>query len=129
MMLKIFVKACRSQTTILRTCIACWVPKAINTFRICNIYCFHTATLFARTRLSVTLYVHGLLHAVVVITRYYFQIPKIFEKMRKHKISLKSVRWGAKFFHADRQTDGPTNTRRHRHDEPNRSFSQFCEPA
>ena len=36
--------------------ISCWIPKATNTHsRICNTYCFSTATLVARTRLSVTL--------------------------------------------------------------------------
>ena len=32
----------RSQMTIWRMRIACWIPKATNTFRICNIYCFST---------------------------------------------------------------------------------------
>jgi len=27
--------------------IACWIPKATNTFRICNTYCFSTATMVA----------------------------------------------------------------------------------
>jgi len=31
-----------------------------HTFRICNTYCFSTATKFARTRLNITLYVHCL---------------------------------------------------------------------
>jgi hypothetical protein len=42
------------------------------TLRICSIYCFSTATMFARTRLIVTLYVHWLsscsyLHVICVI--------------------------------------------------------------
>jgi hypothetical protein len=40
--------------------IACWITKAINTHRMCNTYCFSTATMITRTRLSVTLYVHCL---------------------------------------------------------------------
>ena len=40
--------------------IACWILKPANTLRICNIFCFSTATMVARTRLSVTLYVNGL---------------------------------------------------------------------
>jgi hypothetical protein len=31
-----------------------------HTLRICNTYCFSTATMVARTRLNITLYVHGL---------------------------------------------------------------------
>ena len=38
--------------------IACWITKATDTIRMCNTYCFSTATLVARSRLSVTLYVH-----------------------------------------------------------------------
>ena len=40
--------------------IACWIPKAIDTLRVCNTYRFSTTTMVARTRLSVTLYVHCL---------------------------------------------------------------------
>jgi len=41
---------------------ACWITKPTHTrtHRICNIYCFSTATMVARTRLNVTLYVHCL---------------------------------------------------------------------
>jgi len=36
----------------------CWMPKAADTPRICNTYCFSTAKMVAqRTRLDVTLYV------------------------------------------------------------------------
>jgi len=40
--------------------IACWIPKSTVTRRLCIIRCFSTATLVARTRLYVTLYVHCL---------------------------------------------------------------------
>ena len=40
--------------------IACWIPKATNTFRICNTYSFFMATMVARTHISVALYVHCL---------------------------------------------------------------------
>jgi len=40
--------------------IACCLPKSTNTLRIRNTYWFSTATLVARTRLNVTLYVHCL---------------------------------------------------------------------
>jgi len=38
-----------------------WIRKGYrHTLRICNIYYFSTATMVARTQLSVTLYVHSL---------------------------------------------------------------------
>jgi len=46
------------QMTIRRMRIACWIPKATDTHsELCNTYCFSTATVIARTRLNVTLYV------------------------------------------------------------------------
>ena len=52
----------RSQVTICRVRIACWIPKITNihTLRICKIYCFSTATMAARTRLNITFYAHRL---------------------------------------------------------------------
>ena len=50
----------RPQMTIWRIRIACWIPKATNTHRFCNTYCFSIATMVARTHLNVTLYVHCL---------------------------------------------------------------------
>ena len=52
--------------TIWRMRIACWVTKVTHThththtLTICNTFCFSTTTTVARTRLSVTLYVHCL---------------------------------------------------------------------
>jgi hypothetical protein len=40
----------------------CWITKATHTLRISNTYCFSTATVLTQTRLSVTLYVHCLVH-------------------------------------------------------------------
>jgi len=40
--------------------IACWIPKAKHTLRLCTTYYFSTATMVARTRLIVTIYVHCL---------------------------------------------------------------------
>jgi hypothetical protein len=37
---------------------ACWVRLHTHTHRICNNYCFSTATVVWRTRLSITLQVH-----------------------------------------------------------------------
>jgi hypothetical protein len=53
------VKRGRPQMAIWPMRLACWIPTATNThtLRICNTYCFSTATTFARKRLSVTLYV------------------------------------------------------------------------
>jgi hypothetical protein len=44
--------------TLWRMRIAYWIRKAIDTLRICNIYCFSTAIKVAGMRLIVTLYVH-----------------------------------------------------------------------
>ena len=62
-MWKTFVELGRPQMSIWHMRIACWIPKATNThtLRICSTYCFSTATMVARTRLIVTLYVHWLL--------------------------------------------------------------------
>jgi len=38
--------------------IACWMTKATDILRICNIYFIYTATTVTRTRLAVTLYAH-----------------------------------------------------------------------
>jgi len=46
--------------TIWHMFVACWIPKATNAFRVCNTYCFSTATVIARTRLNVKLHVHFL---------------------------------------------------------------------
>ena len=46
---------------IRRMRIACWIPKAKkHTLRICNTHCFSTATMVARTHLTVTLHIHCL---------------------------------------------------------------------
>jgi hypothetical protein len=46
------VERSRPQMTIWRMRIGCWTTKATNTLRICNNYCFSTATMVLRTRLS-----------------------------------------------------------------------------
>jgi hypothetical protein len=53
---KNIVEQGRPQMTVWRMRIACWIPKDTNT----HSYCFSTSTMVARTRLSVTLYVHCL---------------------------------------------------------------------
>jgi len=45
----------RPHKSIWRMRISYCVPRAIHTHRICNTYCFSTATIVARTRLNVTL--------------------------------------------------------------------------
>ena len=47
--------------TILRMCIACWIPKGTNTHsEYVIVIAFSTTTVVARTCLNVTLYVHCL---------------------------------------------------------------------
>ena len=43
---------------ILRMCITCWVTETTHTVSMCNTYCYSTATMVARTRHIVILYVH-----------------------------------------------------------------------
>jgi hypothetical protein len=59
---KNIVERGRLQMKIWRTRIACWIPKGTNThtLRICNSYFSSTATMVARTGLSVKLYAHCL---------------------------------------------------------------------
>jgi hypothetical protein len=45
---------------IRRMRIACWIPKATDTLRICNTYFFSTPTMVARTRLVFRLHAHCL---------------------------------------------------------------------
>jgi len=61
MMWKNTVEMDRPQMTIWRMRIACWMPKGYkHTLRVCNSYCFSTATTVARKHLNVTLYVQCL---------------------------------------------------------------------
>jgi len=50
----------RPQITVWHMCCTCWSAKTTNTVRICNTYCFSTATLGTRKHLKVTLYLHCL---------------------------------------------------------------------
>jgi hypothetical protein len=50
----------RPQIVVWRMHIACWIPKATNTHRLCNTHCFSTATMVAWTRFSVTLHIQCL---------------------------------------------------------------------
>jgi hypothetical protein len=60
-MRKYFVEPDRVQMRILHMRMARWIPKAkTHTLRICNTYCFFTATMVAQTLLYVTLYKHSL---------------------------------------------------------------------
>ena len=46
--------------TIWRMRIACWMPNGADTLRIRNTYSFSSATMFAQTRLNITLQAHRL---------------------------------------------------------------------
>jgi len=50
------VQRCRSQITVRRMRIACWIPKATNTntLEVYNTYCISTATVVAGTRGNIT---------------------------------------------------------------------------
>jgi hypothetical protein len=57
-----------------------------HTHRICNTYCFSTATVVAGTRLNVTLYVHCLSCYMLKYFRFLFKIsiPEIITSIKKH---------------------------------------------
>ena len=59
--LKKIVEPDRPQMTVWRIRTPCWIPKATNTHThthsLCNTHCFFIATVVARKRLSLTLYV------------------------------------------------------------------------
>jgi len=59
-MWKNIVEPDRPQMTIWCMHVASWITKATNTIMIYNTYCFSTATVVARTHLSVMLYVNCL---------------------------------------------------------------------
>jgi len=60
-MWKNMVEPDRPKMTIWRMRVACWIIKPyIHTLRICNIYCFSTATVVTRTPLSIMLQVRCL---------------------------------------------------------------------
>ena len=52
---KKFLERGRPQTTIWRMRIACWIPKATNKHKLCNIYCICITRVVAVKRLIVTL--------------------------------------------------------------------------
>ena len=56
----------RQQMTVWRMRIAYWITKATDTHTICNTYCLSTATVVARTVLSVTLYVLCLYYILLI---------------------------------------------------------------
>jgi len=52
------VKGGRSQMTILRMRIACWIPKATNTLTLCNTHSFSTTILWLHECASVLRYAY-----------------------------------------------------------------------
>ena len=51
----------RTQTTIWRMCIACWITKATHPTKLRNNYVFFTEQIAARTRLIIALCIHSCL--------------------------------------------------------------------
>jgi len=62
----------RPQMTIWHMLFACWIPVYKHTLRICNTYCFSTATLLTQMHLSVTLQVHCLSCFVIGKNKFLF---------------------------------------------------------
>ena len=57
----------RPQMTIWHIRVKCCIPKAADTLRVCNTYCFSTAAVVTRTLLGVTSYVHRLSCLILLI--------------------------------------------------------------
>ena len=75
-MCKNIVEPGMSQTKTWCMRITCWILKATHKLRICNIYCFSTAKMVARTRLNVTLHVYCLSCFTLSHIRYDFFLKK-----------------------------------------------------
>ena len=69
-----FVEPGRTRMTIRCIGIACWLHKATKKLRICNTYCFFTATMVTLMLFNVTLYVHCLPFFNLLATDFFFQI-------------------------------------------------------
>ena len=54
------VRQSTDENIIRHTRITYWIPRATDTYRIYNTYCFYTTTTVTRTHLNVTSYVHCL---------------------------------------------------------------------
>ena len=78
-----------NDVTVWHIRVACWVSKSTRTHargrahrQLCNTYCFSTALIVSRTRLSVTLYVHCLsclvLHSFSVRSEGFYKFYNIF---------------------------------------------------
>jgi hypothetical protein len=74
-------------------CFACWITKATDTLRICNIYCFCTAAVVTRMRFSVMLYVHCMSCLVLWLFGTPIQSPLPCSTCYLHHLSMSSVVW------------------------------------
>ena len=74
-MLKNIAECGRPQMTIWCMRIACWIPKATNTqtLKLRYTHCLSTATMVARTRLNMTLYVHSMSCLFYTFPKYILQ--------------------------------------------------------
>ena len=66
-MCKNIVEPDRPHMTVRRLRIACWII-VLRIFRMCNSYCFATATTVTQTRFKVTLYVRGYVHCLSCVS-------------------------------------------------------------
>ena len=80
-MSKTVVEPERPQMTIRLMRVARWITKATNTPKICNTYCFSTATMVTRTRLTITFHYY---------VYYYVTLPVCYE----HEVGRSNLRSG-----------------------------------
>jgi len=96
---------------ILRKRCACWMIKAINTLRICNYYCFSTATMASRRCLNVNsclpYMLLQLLDYHIRSSHFLYCIYQSFAQLRlipSNRFGCK-LRLSLKYGETDRQTD------------------------
>ena len=66
---------------------ACWITKATDTLRVCNTYCFSTATVVAQICLDVMLYIHCLSWLKMSLTEWLICVKLCYKKENCYCIS------------------------------------------
>ena len=99
-MWKTMVEPDRPLMAIRRMRFACWMTKTTDTLKIFNTYCFSTATIVSRTRLSVTWYIHTL-----PLSLLFDVLRNVFAVNTKYVSTLKACSFqGELLLHSDKIT-------------------------
>jgi hypothetical protein len=85
--LEIINRARQATMPLWRVLISWWIPKATNRHsELCNNYCFSTATVVARTRLNVTLYVRCVSVLELCVSSDRTRTPQVPPEMSKQEV-------------------------------------------